>query len=357
MITALNLGRRYIDIKEEYVSYLDDIMHREIPCNGYYASKVERYLEKTSGRKHALLTNTGSIALLLSLFAHRVGHGDEVIVTNYSSAASLGYVLVAGATPIFCDVDDTGNMIVDNLEYLLTDNTAAIVGTGLYGDMHNHTVIQEFATKYKLLYINDAAQSMFSKWNGIDSLACGDIVAMSHAENKPLPALGQGGAILTDDTDIYNKLIHLRKNGKPYRKAPYTRFGVNGIIDDDKAASILCSIHKFSEWQKRRIDICNYYKSEFNRMGVESRRNHPEWNTHKYAILFPNKWEAQQEIKLLGVETEAQYANCLGPDMPGSIDMVNRSLTLPSNPYMTDAEVEIVVKVVDKVWKKLNTYI
>jgi len=354
MIRALNLDRRYNDTKEEYISYLDDIMERQVPCNGYYTSLVEDSLQNITGRKHALLTNTGSIALLLSLFVNKIGKGDEIITTNYSSPASLAYILVAGATPIFCDVDHTGNMIVDTLESLLTDNTKAIVGTGLYGDMYNHTVISSFAIKHSLVYINDAAQSMFSKWEGKDSLACGDIVAMSHAENKPLPALGQGGSILTDDTDTYNKLIYLRKNGKPYRKAPYSRFGVNGVIDDDKAASILVSLNKFSEWQKRRKDICDYYDSEFDSRGVSSRKHSPEWNTHKYAILFPNKWEAEEEIKLLGVETETQYADCLGQDMPGSMYMVNSSLTIPSNPYMTDVEVETVVKVVDKVWKKQN---
>lgn len=353
MIKCHNLERRFDQVKEQYWEYMHDIVSRETVNNGYYTNAVERYLQNVSGRKYALLTNNGSNSLLLSMLALGIGPGDEVIVTNYSCPASETFVKTVGAIPVYCDVNKTGTMNPHLLKDLLTERTTAIVATGLYGDMHPHDQVAELCKNYNIHYINDAAQSMFATMGGVSSLATGDIVCMSFAENKPLPSFGTHGAILTDDNELYYKILHLRKHGKPYRTAPYTAKGINGVPEEDKAAQILISTKYVDEWQARRHKIVEYYDTEFTKRGVETRLHSVEWNTHKYAVMFWDKFEAQTALKQHGIATEAHYPDAFSP-LPHSERFVKQALSIPINAHMTDAEVETVVNKVEKIWKSKN---
>ena len=350
MIKSFNLARRWEQVKDVYLEYMQDIVQRETVNNGYYTGQVEQYLQRISGRKYALLTNNGSNSLLLTMMALGIGPGDEVIVTNYSCPASETFVKTVGATPVYCDVGNTGTMNSLFLNDLYTERTRAVVATGLYGDMHPHESIQGFCNRNNVHYINDAAQSVFASWGGVTSLSTGELVTMSFAENKPIPCFGTHGAILTDSNELFYRLTHLRKHGKPFRTAPYTARGINGVPEEDKAAQILASTQFVEQWQIRRHYIADYYDTEFARRGVETRMHHLEWNTHKYAIMFWDKFEAQRAMHAEGVETEAHYPDAFSA-LPNSERFVKCSLSIPINAHLTDAEVETVVEKVEKVWK------
>jgi len=354
MIKSFNLERRFEQVKDIYFEYMHDIVKRETVNNGYYTNQVERYLQKVSGRKYALLTNNGSNSLLLSMLALGIGPGDEVIITNYSCPASETFVKTVGATCVYCDVDDSGTMNTMYLNELYTERTRAVVATGLYGDMHPHESIQEFCNRTGVHYINDAAQSIFSSMDGVPSISTGEIVTLSFAENKALPCFGTHGAILTDDNELYYKILHLRKHGKPYRTAPYTARGINGVPEEDKAAQILTSTKFVDQWQERRHQIADYYDKEFAQRGVETRIHSAEWNTHKYAVMFWDKFQALSAMKQEGVETEAHYPDAFS-NLPNSQRFVKQSLSIPINAHLTDAEVETVVEKVEKVWKSNTT--
>jgi len=353
LIKAHNLHRRYAEIKDQYHKYIEDVMVRGKVFNGHYTSVAEHRLQLLTGRKHAVLTSSCSVSLLISMYAAGIGAGDEVIITAYSCPASETFVHLVGATAVFVDVDETGNMISDNIEPAITERTRAIVATGLYGDMHDHACISKLCKKYNLLYVNDAAQSMFSHQHGVTSLSTGDVVCMSFAENKPLPSLATGGAVLTDNTEFYYKFLHLRNHGKPGRRLPYTHFGVRGVPDEDLAVQLLCTMDCFDEWQQRRFEIAAYYDKEFASRSVPLRPHTTEWNAHKYAIMFEDKFEAQAQLAKLGIESEPHYPNILpqSGNYPGAERFVKQSLSIPVNAHMTDAEVEQVVDTVEQVWK------
>ncbi len=357
MIRCENLNRRYAQVKDKYHTLIEDVMERGKVFNGHYTSVAEHRLQLLTGRKHAVLTSSCSVSLLISMYAAGIGAGDEVIITAYSCPASETFVHLVGATAVFIDVDLTGNMISDDIEPAITDRTRAIVATGLYGDMHDHASIQALCSKYNLLYVNDAAQSMFSHQHGVTSLSTGDVVCMSFAENKPLPSLATGGAVLTDNTEFYYKFLHLRNHGKPGRRLPYTHFGVRGVPDEDLAVQLLCTMDCFDEWQKRRFEIAAYYDKEFADRFVPLRRHTKEWNAHKYAIMFEDKFEAQAQLAKLGIESEPHYPNILpqSGSYPGAQRFVKQSLSIPINAHMKDAEVEQVVDTVEQVWKNNTT--
>ena len=353
MIKAHNLHRRYAEIKDQYHKYIEDVMVRGKVFNGHYTSVAEHRLQLLTGRKHAVLTSSCSVSLLISMYAAGIGAGDEVIITAYSCPASETFVHLVGATAVFVDVDETGNMISDNIEPAITERTRAIVATGLYGDMHDHACISKLCKKYNLLYVNDAAQSMFSHQHGVTSLSTGDVVCMSFAENKPLPSLATGGAILTDNTELYYKFLHLRNHGKPGRRLPYTHFGVRGVPDEDLAVQLLCHMDRFDAWQARRFEIAEMYDKDFNKLGIPFRPHSTGWNAHKYAIMFHDKFEAEDQLLALGVESEAQYPDVLAKTghYPGAEHFVKHSLSIPINAHLTNTEVKQIVKAVETVWK------
>ena len=358
MIKSHNLAMRYAEIKEEFVDMMQDVYDREKVYHGYYTQKVEIEWQRLSGRKHAILTNSCSASLHMSALALELGPGDEVIVTGYSCPATETWIHLVGAKAVFCDVDETGNMDSDLIEQLITDKTKVLVATGMYGDMHDHKTIQQLCNKYDLVYLNDAAQSMFSSQDGIESTTTGDIVCMSQAENKPLPSLGSCGVLLTDNTELYYKFLHLHNHGKPRygRRLPYTHFGIRAMADEEAAVQVLCSMKRFDEWQAKRREIATIYDKEFTRRGIPFRPHSEGWNTHKYPVFFKDKFVAQKQLAKLGIESEAQYPDALPrtENYPGVDRFVKQALSIPINPYLSQTEIDKIIGAVEKVWKKTS---
>lgn len=351
MIKPFNLDRRFEEVKQDYFDSLAIISNNEKTNNGYFTSEVEKYLQKLSNKKHALLVRSGSQALHLSLLVNNIGSGDEVIITGYSCMASLTYVLNLGATPVFCDVNKHGLMEID--EALITEKTKAIVGTGLYGDSYDFNQVNVLCEKYNIIHINDASQSYLGKYYGEECSSLGDTVCLSFAENKPIPSLGTHGALLLDDTQKYLKLIHLRKHGKPYRTSNWISSGINAVPEEDKAAQILASTKHINSWQKRRVEIANFYDDEFTKAGIRIRYSptYSKSNAHKYVIFVPDKFEYYQKFKDKGIETECHYPDVFSnlPFINSTVKLQNcnfyakHALSIPINPHLYDEEVEHVV--------------
>jgi len=351
MIKPFNLDRRFEEVKQDYFDSLSIISSNEKTNNGYFTSEIEKYLQKLSNKKHVLLLRSGSQALHLSLLVNNIGLGDEVIITGYSCMASLTYVLNVGATPIFCDVNKHGLMEVD--ESLITSRTKAIVGTGLYGDSYDFNQVDILCEKHNLIHINDASQSYLGKYYKEECSSLGNIVCLSFAENKPIPSLGTHGALLLDDTQKYLDLLHFRKHGKPYRTSNWVSSGINAVPEEDKAAQILAATKHIGKWQKRRIEIANFYDDQFTKAGIRIRHSpkYSKWNAHKYVIFVPDKFEYYTKFKEEGIETECHY-----PDVFTDLPFINstrklqncnfyakHALSIPINPHLYDEEVEQVV--------------
>lgn len=356
------MHRRFAEVKDDYFDSLEQISKNEKTVNGVYVAKVEEKLKEYSNRKHVLLVRSGTQALTLSLLAKGVQLGDEVIVANYSCHASLSCVTVLGAVPVFCEINKYGSMDPQYLEGLLSNKTKALIATGLYGDVYDHDPIKEFCHKHNIFYINDSAQSYFATYKGVESMSLGDVTCISFAENKPLPSLGTFGAVMTDDSNLYTVLRQMRKNGKPSREELFASTGVSGNPEEDKAAQILASTKHIDRWQARRHKIVEYYDREFKTQGIPTRPR-PEysaWNTHKYAIFPEDKFVMHHAMLAEGVSSECHYTenfsllpwlNKPKTNFKQTDFYVKQSLTIPLNPHMTDAEVEIVTRTVAKCFK------
>jgi len=355
MITCHNLSRRFEDVKDDYFESLKNISKNEKATNGYYVQQAEKQLTDISGRQYVLLVRSGSHAISLSLLAYGIKPGDEVIIPNYSCPATLSSVCVINAVPRFCEVNKYGSLDTELLEACVTNRTRAILATGLYGDVHNHSEVKSICDKHGLTYINDAAQSQFALYNGVNSLSLGDTVTISFAENKPIPTLGTFGAVLTDDEQVYNQVRVLRKNGKLSRHSTYECAGYSSYPEEDKAAQIVAAMKHFNKWQKRRADIVKVYDEQFNKHGVNirPRPEYSKWNTHKYAIMVDDKFKMYKKLLADGVESEQHYVDNFAKlpwtpntnkEFPMTDNFIKQSLSIPLNAHMTDSEVDEVVE-------------
>ena len=356
MIKAHNTQRKWEQVKDFIVDGLDKIHKNEKIFNSEFTLQVEDKLKQVSGRRFALMCASGSHAITMALRAHNIGHGDKVLIPSYSCPATLSSVMVTGAEPVFCEIDETGMIDSNKIADGLSKDVEAIVATGLYGDIHDHDAIKELCTNQKMVYINDAAQSQFAKFNGQESLSLGDTVCMSFADNKAIPTAGTYGAMLTDNEDTYQRLRSLRKNGKPTRLEPYSEAGYSSQPEEEKAVQILASWQHLDKWQARKHQIADYYTQQFDgKIQIRSRPGYSQWNAHKFAIMVDDKFEAYKKMLDAGVETEQHYADNFatlpwtpkdGRTFPMTDRFVKQSLTIPNNPFMTDSEVEIVTKTV-----------
>ena len=356
MIRLENLARRFDDVKDDYYQGLATISKNETVTNGQFVLQAEEELKRLSGRKYAALVHSGSHAISIALLSH-VEKGAEIIIPNYSCPPTLSAVVMAGYTPRFVDINEYGSMDTSTIESHITEKTKAILATGLYGDVHDHAEVKRICESHNLVYINDAAQSQFALYKGINSLALGDVVCAGFAENKPLPTLGTFGAVLTDSHENYQIIRALRKNGKPTRMEQYSRAGYNSYPEEQKAMQLLVAIKNFDKWQARRKEIAQMYNNAFKDTAIRVRPSpeYSEYNTHKYTIFVDNKFETYERLLDAGIETARQYVDNFSnlewtqntdENFPVTDRFIQQSLSLPINAYMTDHEVQKVVEAV-----------
>ena len=346
MIKYGSLDRYFADIKEEYITHLETITDSEQMWNGVFTKEVEHTLEQITGRK-VLLVTSGSIAMSLILRHLNIQKGDEVITINYGPPAVVGPIKFSGATPMFVDVDRYGCMDWLDLNRRLTKNTKAVIAVGLYGDMYNHDVVYNFCKNNNLHYINDANQSCFAKYKGTDSLNLGTYTTMGFADNKPLQTLSTFGAIICNTEEEKISFNRMRKHGKPNRLENLKGTGLNAWPDEERAIQVKLSLDRFTKWQQRRQEIAKYYSERLD--NVRPSPSYSSWNMHKYAIFFDDKLKTQQDLKDKGLQCVPHYTESFGgAGYPRTDHFVKSSLSIPLNAYLTDGEVEQIVKVISE---------
>ena len=353
MIKHSNFARRWLEVKDDIIAGLQQIHTNETVVNGVFTKQVEEKLKQVSKRKYAVLCRSGSEAITMSLLAHGIQPGDKVVIPNYSCVAVLSSVMVTGCQPVFCEVNQYGSLDADQLQSFTNHNIKAVLASGLYGDVHDHDKIKSFCDENDILYMNDAAQSQFALYNGINSLELGDTVSMSFADNKSIPVSGTFGAMLTDDQHVYHRMRHLRKNGKATREEKFEMPGYSSHPDEQFAVSILASWKHFEKWQRRKIEIGNMYDDAFaGKVRARPSPAYSTWNGHKYAIMVQDKHKTYDALLAQGIQTEKHYVDSFSKldftpvsnnNFPMSDAFVQQSLTLPNNPHMTDQEVEKVI--------------
>ncbi len=279
---------------------------------GPEVSELENKLSKYSNAKYVATCASGTDALILSLMAHNIGKGDAVLCPSFTFPATAEAIVLTGAEPVFVDVDkDTYNICINSLEHTIEknkNNYKAILIVDLYGLPADYKALSKISKKYGLVLIADAAQSFGAEYleKKVGTLA--DITCVSFFPAKPLGCYGDGGAILTEDKNIWNKILSLRAHGKGREKYEIEFVGLNSRLDTIQAAILLAKLEDFDWELTQRNKIAKLYSSALKgyvTIPIIPKGAKSAWA--QYTIQHTNRSNIQSNLEKQGVPTMIYY--------------------------------------------------
>ena len=331
----------YLENKELYINLFDDAIQKDNEKNVEF---LEKKISKYIGRKHGIAINSATDALYYSLKCHGIGLTDEVLVSDFSWISSASCIVMAGATPVFCDIDlDSYHMSFKEIKKKTTNKTKAIIYTHLFGNMTETKEIELFCKENDILFIEDAAQSLGSKYKDRYAGSIGDISSFSFNANKVISGISGGGMIFTDEDSIAEYLRKIRKHGKG---KDYEMLGYNSKMFYMNAAFIEMRFDRMNDLQMRRIEIANRYHEELEDLPVVTQvaNNDVIHNYHKYVVRFETK-EIRDEVKNK-LNAKVHYDSPISKNSmfnltpcPNAQKASDTILSLPCHPYVTEEEI------------------
>jgi len=266
----LDLKAQYAPIKDEIMAALARVMESQQLILGPDVQAFEEEVATYVGTRSAVGCASGSDALLLALLAAGIGPGDEVITTPFTFVATAGSVARVGAKPVFVDIQpETFNIDPGLAARAVSNRTRAIIPVHLFGLAADLDPILKTAEDYKLAVIEDAAQAIGARYNGISVGSQGTFGCFSFFPSKNLGGAGDGGLVTTNDPLLAERLRILRVHGSQ-RKYYYESLGTNSRLDTLQAAVLRVKLAHLDEWTRARQQNSERYRALFTEHGLES---------------------------------------------------------------------------------------
>lgn len=309
--------------------------------------------------RHCIGVASGTAALSLMLEAYGVGPGDEVIVPAHTFIASALAVSHVGATPVLCDVlDDTGLIDPGAARAAVGPRTAAVLAVHLYGQACDMDAIHAFAGTHGLLVLEDAAQAHGATYRGRRTGSLGDAAAFSFYPSKNLGALGDGGAICTDDDVLASRVRRLRNLGQR-TKGEHVELGYNERLDGLQAALLRVKLGHLDAWNAARQAHAALYR-ELLEPDVRLVAERPESPSvhHLFPARFEDRDAVARTLGALGIETGVHYSPAVQAhpawkngqlrhvEVPQANAWAAEELSLPMHPDLRRHEIERVAEAV-----------
>ena len=321
----------------------------------------EKEFASCMGAKYCVGLNSGTDALILAVRCLGIGPGDEVIVPAGTYIASVLGITENGATPVFVDSNEYLLMDAEAIEAKITSKTKAILPVHLYGQSCDMSVIMDLAKKHNLKVIEDCAQCHGSTWNGQKAGTFGDLGCFSFYPTKPLGALGDAGAILTDNAELADSLRMLRNYGSR-TKYHNESIGVNSRLDEVQAAVLRTGLKHLDEMNETRISLSKIYLDEIDNSKVKLPVVNPKATHvfHLFPVLVDNQEEFRAYLEANGIKSQVHYpippyvAECFTDwgysweDFPKAADIARHEVSLPMYSGITEEEVRYVVDVINR---------
>lgn len=256
----------FFDLKKQYISIQSEIdgAARRVLASGMFIlgaenEAFENEFAQYIGAQHGIGVNSGTDALHLAIRALGIGKGDEVITVPNTAVATVSAIEMAGATPVLCDVRaDSMTMDADSFAAMITDKTRAVIPVHLFGQAAELDAIIGIARQYRLAVIEDCAQAHGAKYQGQKVGTFGDIACFSFYPTKNLGAYGDGGAIVTNDARLAEKVKLLRQYGWRSRYESEIS-GVNSRLDEMQAAILRVKLKHLDAWNAARRERAAMY--------------------------------------------------------------------------------------------------
>jgi perosamine synthetase len=346
----------------------------EVLRSGYLSlgpklAEFERNFAEAIGTKYACAVNSGTSGLHLAMIAAGIGPGDEVITTPFSFVASANCILYVGAKPVFVDIEPkTSNMDVSKIEAAITDKTKAILVVHIFGQTCDMDAITDIATRWNLIVIEDACESVLASHKGKKAGTFGQSAVFAFYPNKQMTT-GEGGMIVTDDERVHKLCKSLANQGRAENMQwlDHQYLGYNYRMDEMSAALGIEQLKKLPSFVAARKEIAAWYDEAFTEAGsdVTTPFVSPE-NDHTYFVYVVQLPDRADRDKMIGLLKEAGvmskpylpsihlfsfYRDRFGfkeGDFPVSESVSRRSLALPIYVGLTQEDVrEIVARVIN----------
>ncbi len=377
--TKIYYGHQYLD-KADYQAVLDVLKSDYLTC-GPKIDELEERLCSITGAKYAVAVSNGTAALHVACMAAGVGEGDEVITTPITFAASANCAFYCGATPVFADIDEkTWNIDPESVRAHITERTKAVVAVDFTGQSTKLDELKEICREHHLVLITDGAHSIGTKYKGQPTGSIADMTTFSFHPVKTVTA-GEGGAITTNDPELYRRLVLYKAHGITRDAAQMSRepegpwyyeqveLGYNYRMTDIQAGLLLSQLDKLEAFSKRRKEIVARYNEAFSKLEqVTVQEEIPESDTTRHLYILRLNTEKllinrREFFDAMGAENIVcnvhyipvyyfPYYQKLGYRKgicPKAEALYEEILTLPLHYGMTDRDVEDVICAVEKI--------
>jgi dTDP-3-amino-3,4,6-trideoxy-alpha-D-glucose transaminase len=342
------------DDAREIRSAIDRVIERGWFVLGPEVEAFEHEFAAASGAPHAVGVGSGTDAIALTLRALGIGAGDEVITTAMSAAFTALAIAMVGARPVFADIDAV-RLTVDpvQIEGLVGPKTRAIVPVHLYGQPADMARIERVASRHGLPIVEDCCQAHLATTRGRPVGTIGVAGAFSFYPTKNLGALGDGGAVITRDAALADRIRRLR-NGGQLGRYDHDQLGVNSRLDEIQAAVLRARLPHLPPWTSRRRELAARYRVGLEGLPVDVP---PECDSghvyHLFVVRVPDRDRFQRQLATDGIETLVHYplpiprqqafAHMAPADCPLAARACAEVVSLPLHPSLSDDDLDMVV--------------
>jgi dTDP-4-amino-4,6-dideoxygalactose transaminase len=358
-VPFLDLGAAYRELQTDLESAILASLRTGWYIGGQDVEAFESEFATFTETKHCVGVANGLDALHLALLALGVGAGDEVIVPSNTYIATWLAVSQSGAIPVPVEpTESTYNIDPSRIEGAITPRTKAILPVHLYGQPADLDPILILAHKHGLYVLEDAAQAHGARYKGRRIGGHGDVVAWSFYPGKNLGALGDAGAVTTNDEKIADRIRVLRNYGSRLKYVNEVK-GFNSRLDPVQASALRVKLKYLDEWNARRVAVAKRYAEGLAGAGLVLPYV-PEWAEpvwHLFVVQHSKRDAIQRMLQDAGIGTLIHYP--IPPHLqdaymdlgfangkyPIAESMANRGLSLPIGPQLNDANVESVIEV------------
>lgn len=360
----VDLKGQYLNIKSEIDGAVQEVLDQALFINGPQVKTFETELAEYLDIKHVVSCANGTDALQIALMALDLKYGDEIIVPAFTYAATAEVIALLGFKPILIDVDyATFNMKTDQLESLITSKTKAIIPVHLFGQCSDMDDIMRLASKYNLFVIEDNAQAIGAKYTGSKDSpratgTIGHIGTTSFFPSKNLACYGDGGALMTNDRILAEKIKMIANHGQQ-KKYHHEVVGCNSRLDTLQAAILSVKLRYLNQYIKARQDVANQYDEQLREIEgivLPQRSLNSDCVFHQYTIKVKEDKRnvLKQHLETMGIPTMIYYPIPLyrqkafehfvtmGFELENTELLCKEVLSLPIHTEMTETQVTFV---------------
>lgn len=359
-INYTDFSRMHKPIEEELLQCYKDVFDSQWFIQGKKLEQFEKEYAEYCGTKYCVGVGNGLDALRLILEACNIGEGDEVIVPSNTFIATILAISYVGATPVFVEPDmDTLLINSELIEEKITSKTKAIMVVHLYGRLADMDRIMDIAKKHNLKVFEDAAQAHGVSKDGVKAGAFGHAAAFSFYPGKNLGALGDAGAVTTNDKELAEKVRALGTYGSKI-KYKHEYKGVNSRLDEMQAAFLSVKLKCLDKWTKERQAIADKYYQGINNPRIKMPKYVENNVYHIFPVLCDDRDELYKFLEDKGIHTLIHYPIAI--HLQGAYEDMNKGkgayplaekiceseLSIPLYPGMTEEEIQYVIDCINE---------